>query len=72
VQLREVTRGGSYLSSHDARLHFGLGSARSAERVQIRWPRGQVEEVGPLQGGKRYWIVEGKGKALEEKVTRAE
>ncbi len=30
---------GSYLSAHDKRVHFGLGSAREA-KVEIRWPSG--------------------------------
>src|SRR5206468_5170812 len=63
VQLREVTRGGSYLSAQDVRLHFGLGSSSIADHVTIRWPSGQVDEIGPLKGGKRYLIVEGEGKA---------
>ena len=33
------TSTGSYLSAHDKRLHFGLGTAQSA-RVEILWPSG--------------------------------
>jgi hypothetical protein len=33
---------GSYLSSHDKRLHFGLAAAREA-RVEIRWPSGRLQ-----------------------------
>jgi hypothetical protein len=32
-----------FLSSSDRRLHFGLGSERSAESVEIRWPRGATQ-----------------------------
>jgi hypothetical protein len=35
-----VTTAGSYLSSSDRRAHFGLGSATSADTVEIRWPSG--------------------------------
>ncbi|MGA2576565.1 MAG: CRTAC1 family protein [Bryobacteraceae bacterium] len=47
TQIGEVRSGGSYLSQSDLRLHFGLGSARSIERLEIRWPSGgrQVEQV---------------------------
>ncbi|MEE2659693.1 MAG: CRTAC1 family protein [Candidatus Latescibacterota bacterium] len=41
VLVRERQSGGSYLSSHDPRLHFGLGFARSA-RVRVHWPDGSV------------------------------
>ena len=38
-QVRFATASGSYLSSNDKRLHFGLGSAERAS-VEIRWPSG--------------------------------
>src|ERR1700691_3002031 len=38
-QTRFATAAGSYLSSNDKRLHFGLGSADTAY-VKIRWPSG--------------------------------
>ena len=38
-QVQERQSGGSYLSSHDPRLHFGLGTATSAQ-VEIHWPDG--------------------------------
>ena len=38
--IRDVTSGGSFLSAHDPRLHFGLGDATAADTVEIRWPDG--------------------------------
>src|ERR1700736_694493 len=38
-QTRFATSAGSYLSSSDKRLHFGLGSAGRA-KVEIAWPSG--------------------------------
>jgi hypothetical protein len=38
-QVRFATATGSYLSSNDKRLHFGLGSAEIAN-IEIRWPSG--------------------------------
>jgi hypothetical protein len=38
-QTRVATATGSYLSSNDKRLHFGLGSAATAE-IEIKWPTG--------------------------------
>jgi hypothetical protein len=35
--VRDVTSSDSYLSCPDPRLHFGLGAAKEAERVTIRW-----------------------------------
>jgi hypothetical protein len=38
-----VDGGGGYLSSNDPRLFISLGSARRADRVEVRWPSGQTE-----------------------------
>jgi hypothetical protein len=38
-QTRFATSAGSYLSSSDKRLHFGLGIAEKA-KVEIDWPSG--------------------------------
>jgi hypothetical protein len=45
TQLDEVRSGGSYLSQNDLRLHFGLGSARTVDRIEIEWPGGQKQAV---------------------------
>jgi hypothetical protein len=39
-QFATVTTTGSYQSSSDKRLHFGLGSADSIREIEIRWPSG--------------------------------
>jgi enediyne biosynthesis protein E4 len=41
--LRTIDGGGSYLSSSDPRVHFGLGEATSVDRIEVRWPSGKVE-----------------------------
>jgi hypothetical protein len=33
----------SYVFQQDARLHFGLGTNKAAERIELRWPGGQVQ-----------------------------
>jgi enediyne biosynthesis protein E4 len=43
-QTRFATATGSYLSSNDKRLHFGIGSAQTAD-VEIRWPSGIVQAI---------------------------
>jgi hypothetical protein len=39
-QFATVTTTGSYQSSSDKRLHFGLGSSDSVREIDIRWPSG--------------------------------
>jgi len=65
-QSATVTTAGSYLSSSDKHVHFGLGSERVVEQIEIHWPSGirqtlkdircdqtfQVQEPGEKVGGK--------------------
>ena len=41
-QVREARSGAGYLSQSDPRLHFGIGSHKAAELVEVRWPGGAV------------------------------
>jgi len=61
TQIAEVHAGGSYLSSNDQRLHFGLGSEGTIEKLTIRWPSGDVEVLTNLLADSIYTIVEGRG-----------
>jgi hypothetical protein len=45
TQYDEVRSGGSYLSSSDLRVHFGLGAATKIDRLELRWPSGQMDIV---------------------------
>jgi enediyne biosynthesis protein E4 len=57
----DVLSGGSYESSNDQRLHFGLGDSTRVDKVEIHWPSGAVEHVS-LPAVDRYFVVEeGKG-----------
>jgi enediyne biosynthesis protein E4 len=60
-QRGDVFSGGSYASSSDQRLHFGLGSATKIDKVEIRWPSGTKEEIAVPQIDRIYTVVEGKG-----------
>ncbi len=51
--------GGSYLSASDSRLHFGLGPARVAECVEVRWPSGRRDCYHGLAADAGYRLIEG-------------
>ncbi len=63
TQTDEVHSGGSYLSQNDLRLHFGLGSAKTVDSLEVRWPSGLVQKIPgkSLSLDKQYYILEGKG-----------
>ncbi|MGQ9588721.1 MAG: CRTAC1 family protein [Planctomycetota bacterium] len=58
----EVRTGGGFASQNDLRLHFGLGD-RAVEKVEIRWPDGEVEEVKGVTPRRVNRIVQGTGVA---------
>jgi len=60
-QRGDVLSGGSYASSNDPRVHFGLGAATSVEKVEVHWPSGRVEIVRLEEVDRYFAIEEGKG-----------
>jgi enediyne biosynthesis protein E4 len=60
IQALEVMSQASFYSCNDPRLHFGLGSAKSAE-IEVRWPNGVVEHVGNVMANCLVVIKEGSG-----------
>ncbi len=44
-----VSTAGSYLSSNDKRVHFGLGSERTIRLLEITWPSGEVQRLEDVQ-----------------------
>jgi hypothetical protein len=51
--------GGSYQSAGDPRLHFGLGTARQADRVDVGWPSGRVDQYPNLPADACFLLREG-------------
>jgi len=60
-QRADVSSGGSYGSSSDPRVHFGLGSASKIERVEIRWPDGKKEDLAISGVDRIVTVREGQG-----------
>jgi hypothetical protein len=44
-QRADVYSGGSYSSSSDQRVHFGLGSTTSVDKLEIYWPSGAKTQI---------------------------
>jgi hypothetical protein len=44
-QIFDSGTAGSYLSSNDPRIVFGLGTAKAVRSVEIRWPSGRVQLI---------------------------
>ncbi len=61
TQVREVKAGSSYLSQNDMRVHFGLGQATRADRLEVRWPSGRVDVLENLEANQFLTLQEGGG-----------
>jgi enediyne biosynthesis protein E4 len=59
TQIDEVRAGGSYNSTSDTRLHFGLGSAVMMNKIEVFWPSGLKQEFNEIQADAIYEIKEG-------------
>ena len=59
VQYWEVQSGGSYLSFHDSRAHFGVGKAEQIDLLEIRWLNGHIDRGTNLLVNRRFIAVEG-------------
>jgi hypothetical protein len=61
TQVAELRSACSYCSASDLRLHFGLGAATRAERVEIRWPAGTVDTLTEIPADQTVAVNEGQG-----------
>ena len=64
-QIKEVQAGSSYLSGHDLRLIFGLGTAIKAETVKITWPSGAEQTLVDVEANQLLIITEEVGEQTQ-------
>jgi hypothetical protein len=60
-QRADVFSGGTYASSSDPRVHFGLGTAKKIDAIEIHWPSGLREKVSVSGMDRIVTIEEGQG-----------
>jgi hypothetical protein len=58
TQLREINPTGSYLSTADVRLYFGLGSETRVAKLEIDWPRGKKQTLEGIPAGQTLLLDE--------------
>jgi hypothetical protein len=67
TQRGDVLSGGSFASSNDPRVHFGLGDATSIDSAEICWPGGGPGEKVTIPGVDRILTIEqGRGVTNED------
>jgi hypothetical protein len=60
-QRGDVISGGSYASTGDPRLHFGLGDATAIDAIEVHWPSGATEHFTAPQIDRIVTLKEGEG-----------
>jgi enediyne biosynthesis protein E4 len=66
----QVTSGSSYLTQHDMRVHLGLGTATTIERLEITWPDGRVEAIENVPVNHVITVREGQGETQRVPFAR--
>ena len=62
AQIDEVHTGGSVMSQSDLRLHFGVGQAKTIDRIEVKWPTTwKTEEFTDVAVNQILTIKEGAG-----------
>ena len=60
--VQEVRSGSSFMSHNDMRLHFGLGSAKNIDKIEVRWPYPRlVDTVTNVEPSQFITITESSG-----------
>jgi hypothetical protein len=62
---REAQPSSSYLSSHDVRIHFGLGGAERFTRIIVTWPSGDKEEFPAGDADRQIMLRRGTGRTAK-------
>ncbi|MDE2291955.1 MAG: CRTAC1 family protein, partial [Elusimicrobia bacterium] len=58
ARVRELEPADGFVSQSDPRLVFGLGADPRVSSVTVRWPSGQVQELGALAPDRYHAVVE--------------
>jgi len=61
TQVKQRQGGMGYMSASDPRVHFGLGTRKTIESLEITWPNGAVEKLDKVPVNQIIAVKEGEG-----------
>lgn len=72
TQVRELHAGEGNAAQNSKTLIFGLGDAAVADSVIVRWPDGQIQDLGEVGANQRLRVRQGEAPVVEPycRVTR--
>jgi hypothetical protein len=59
--MRHIKGGSSYQSQNELRVHFGMGSARMADKLEVLWPGGEITMLEQIEANQILTVTEGRG-----------
>jgi hypothetical protein len=59
MQYNQVTTAGSYASSLDKRVHFGLGHDKLVKEIELHWPSGTIQVLHNVKADQILKVTEG-------------
>ncbi|MEQ9406962.1 MAG: CRTAC1 family protein [Fuerstiella sp.] len=62
--VRQWVGGGSYASTGSRRLHFGLGTAKRVDRLEVRWPSGTIQQLTNVDANTFLCVVESRNSGI--------
>ena len=62
-----VVGGDGFLCSNESVLDFGIGAARTIDRMEVSWPSGATQDFTGLSANQRYLVVEGDEKVFQRR-----
>jgi hypothetical protein len=65
-QMAEVMSGGSYYSQNALTQYFGLGKSPAVDRVEVRWPNGEVQKWPGVRANRTISLTEGRAEISEK------
>lgn len=70
-QVSFVNGGNGFASQSSSRVHFGLGSAKKVDRLEVEWPSGRKQSYAALPADRIYVIAEGDKKTAPDLLPTA-
>ena len=67
-QVKTLRAGDGYLAQSSKVLHFAVPAGEPITAIQVEWPGGQRQDMGPLATGHRYVIEQGEPGASYQPV----
>jgi hypothetical protein len=58
-QMADVVSGGSYFSQSSFTFYFGMGDAAKADRIEVRWPSGEMQVWKDVAANQTVKLTEG-------------